>query len=461
MSTDKVAGESVGASGTKDRFSTKLGVLVATLGSAVGLGNIWKFPYLTGANGGAAFVIIYILCTFAVGLPVMIAEHVLGRTARADAVKTMKKLAPGKPWWLVGLSGVLAAFLILAFYSEVAGWVFAYIFKSLTGAALSSDPAVTSQVFVDLVSSPVQSLLWQWAVLILVGGIIGAGVSRGIENATKRLMPVLLLILLIVCARSVTLENASAGFRFLFTPDFSKVTGATILTALGLSFFKLSVGMGTMTTYGSYFQEDQNIPSTAVRVMFSDLLISLLAGIAIFPAVFSFGFEPNSGVNLLFITIPAVFSSMPLGQILMPLFFVLTAIASLGAMLSLYEVPVAYLVGSLGWDRKKATLATFVGLVIAGFSPALSNSTMANVKLFGLTMFDLFDYVTSNLLLPIGGLLISIFVGWFWGMPKLREALSNGGRLENAPIITAFGILARFVTPALVVIVLLSSLHII
>jgi NSS family neurotransmitter:Na+ symporter len=446
---------------TKDRFSTKLGVLVATLGSAVGLGNIWKFPYLTGANGGAAFVIIYILCTFAVGLPVMIAEQVLGRTARADAVKTMKKLAPGSAWWLTGLAGVTSAFLIMAFYTEVAGWVFAYIVRSITGAVLSSDPAVTSKAFGDLVSDPVQSLVWQWIVLIVVGGVIWAGVSHGIEKVTKRLMPVLFGILIIVCVRSITLPNAAKGLQFLFTPDFSKVTTATVLTALGLAFFKLSVGMGAMTTYGSYYHDDQNIPSTAVRVMFSDLLVSMLAGIAIFPAVFSFGFEPGSGAGLLFATIPAVFSSMPLGQVLMPLFFVLAAIAALGAMLSLYEVPVAYLVGSLGWNRKRATLATFVGLAVVGFTAALSNSTMAGVKPFGLTPFDLFDYVTSNLLLPIAGLFTSLFIGWRWGMPKLRDALSNGGKLENQPVITVFSILARFVTPALVVIVLLNGLHII
>jgi NSS family neurotransmitter:Na+ symporter len=451
----------VSKTAVRDGFTSHLGVIAATLGSAVGLGNIWKFPYLTGTNGGAAFIIIYLACTLLVGLPVMISELAIGRKARANAITSLQKLAPHTPWWLVGAIGVLSAFLILAFYTEVAAWVFAYIVKSLSGALLSTDPNVTSAAFTSLVSSPTQSLVWQWVVLGWVAFIIAAGVSKGIEAMTKRLMPLLFLLLLAVGIRSLTLPGASEGLAFVFRPDFSAVTWGTVLVAMGLSFFKLSVGMGTMITYGSYFRDDQNIPATATRVMLADLLVSMLAGIAIFPAVFAFGFQPDAGPSLLFITIPAVFSSMPLGNVFMVLFFVLAAVAATGAMLSLFEVPVAFLNERLGWSRIKATLVTFVTLALVGSTAALSNSTLADFTLFGKTMFDLFDYATSNVLLPVGGLFICLFVGWRWGLPQVRAALSNQGALRNERIIQAFFGTAKIVTPILVFVVLLNGLGII
>lgn len=445
----------------RDGFTTGLGVIAATLGSAVGLGNIWKFPYLTGMNGGAAFVIVYILCTLLVGLPVMISELVIGRRARANAITSLKKLAPKQPWWLVGAAGVLAAFLILAYYTEVAAWVFAYILRSASGALASTDPTAISQVFTALVTSPVQSLVWQWVVLTFISVIIIAGVSKGIEAMTKRLMPLLFVLLLMVDVRSLTLPGAAEGLRFLFTPNFSAVTPDTVLTALGLSFFKLSVGMGTMITYGSYFRQDQDIPATATRVMLADVLISLLAGVAIFPAVFAFGFKPDVGASLLFITIPAVFSSMPLGNVFMVLFFILAAIAATGAMLSLLEVPVALLNERFGWSRTAATLATSALLALVGSTAALSNSLLANFKLFGMTMFDLYDFTTSNVLLPIGGFFVCLFVGWKWGYPEVKEALSNQGALRNESIVRAFYGTVKFVTPVLVFVVLLRGLKII
>lgn len=449
------------SAGSRAKFATGLGVIAATLGSAVGLGNIWKFPSLTGSNGGAIFILVYLLSTVLVGLPVMIAEISLGRSARADAITTLRKVAPGKqPWWLVGASGVLAAFLILAFYTEVAGWVFAYIFKSISGALLSTDPQVTSQAFTALVSDPGQSLMWQWIVLLLVGFVIILGVTKGIEQTTKRLMPVLFLLLVVLVVRSLTLPGAAEGLSFLFKPDFSKLTGQIILTAMGLSFFKLSVGMGTMITYGSYFREDQDIPKTATTVMLADLMVSLLAGIAIFPAVFTFGFKPEVGAGLLFVTIPAIFASLPFGQVFVVLFFVLAAIAAMGAMLSILEVPVAFLNERLHISRTVATVAVVILLALVGSSAALSNSVLANVKLFGMTFFDLFDFVTSNILLPVGGLFLSLFVGWVWGRKRYEEALSNQGHLKNARLIAVFFFITRFVTPLLVLLILLNGLKI-
>lgn len=446
----------------RDSFTTGIGVIAATLGSAVGLGNIWKFPALAGLNGGAAFIIIYLLSTLMAGLPVMIAELMIGRRSRSDALTTFRVLHPkNETWSLIGAAGVLAAFLILAFYTEVAGWVFAYIFKAASGSVLSTDPQVTSAAFVKLISDPVQSIFWQCFVLIFVGAIIVAGVSKGIEKTTKRLMPVLFLILVMIGVRSLMLPGAAQGLDFLFRPDFSKVTGAVVLTAMGLAFFKLSVGMGTMITYGSYFREDQNIPLTALRVMLADLTVSILAGIAIFPAVFTYGFKPEAGPSLLFITIPAVFSQMPFGNLFVVLFFVLGAIASTGAMLSIMEVPVAYLHQRFAFTRFKATALTVVLLALIGSTAALSNSVLADFKVFGLTMFDLYDFVTSNVLMPVGGLFICIFVGWVWGEEKVRAALSNDGALQNSAMISVFFFIVKYVAPLTIIVILLRGLKII
>lgn len=441
-------------------FSSSFGVLAATLGSAVGLGNIWKFPSLTGANGGAGFLLIYLLATLVIGLPVMIAEITMGRAAKADPITTLQKLSPKKslPWWLVGAAGMLAAFLILSFYSEVVAWVFAYVFKAIGGSILSSDRHVTEGAFGALIGDPVQSLLWQWGVLLLIGGILLMGVTKGIEGITKKLMPVLFLLLLLLCAVSLTLPKVADGLAFLFKPDFSKITAGVILTAMGLAFFKLSLGMGTMMTYGSYFRDDQNIPATTVRVMLADLFVSMLAGIAIFPAVFTFGFEPSAGPSLVFITIPAVFSQIPGGQLLMIAFFALASVAATGAMLSMMEVPVVILHERWGMSRAKATLLTIAALMVLGSTCALTNNVLADFKLFGMNMFDLFDFASSNVLLPLGGILLALFVGWVWGRDNFQRALSNHGALSNATVTEAVFFLLRYVSPLLILVVMLKGL---
>lgn len=444
----------------REGFSSAFGVLAATLGSAVGLGNIWKFPYLTGANGGASFLLVYVLATLLVGLPVMIAEITLGRHAKANPITALQTLAPkGQPWWLIGAFGMLAAFLILSFYSEVVAWVFAYVAKAIGGSILSSDRQVTEAAFSALISDPLQSLLWQWLVLVVMGGILLLGVTKGIEALTKKLMPALFVLLLLLCGVSLSLDKAAEGLAFLFSPDFSKITASVVLTAMGLAFFKLSIGMGTMITYGSYFRADQNIPVTTFRVMSADLCVSLLAGIAIFPAVFTFGFEPAAGPALVFITIPAVFSQIPMGQALMVVFFVLTAIAATGAMLSLMEVPVLIIHERLGLSRPQAVSLTLGLLALTGSTCALTNSTLADFKLFGLNMFDLFDFVSSNIILPAGGIFVALFVGWVWGFDKLRQALSNNGQLHNERLARIVFFLLRYVSPLLILIVMLKGLN--
>ena len=446
----------------RDSFTSTFGVLVATLGSAVGLGNIWKFPSLTGTNGGAGFLLVYLLATLLVGLPVMIVETSLGRASRANAVTAFDRVAPRQQWWWksIGWMGFAAAFLILSFYSDVAGWVYAYIFKALSGELAITDPKVAGATFASLVSNPTASLFWQWVVLGITGSIIMLGVSKGIEAVARKLMPLLFVLLIVLCLRSLTLPGAMQGLSFLFSPDLSKITPAVLLTALGLAFFKLSIGMGTMLTYGSYFRENQNIPLTTTRVMLADLSVSLLAGIAIFPAVFAFGFEPSAGPSLVFMTIPAVFTSMPGGTVFMTIFFSLTAIASVGAILSLLEVPVAILSERFGLGRKRASLYTILTIALLGVPAALSQSLTAELKLFGMNPFDLFDFLSSNILMPLGGILICIFVGWVYGLPELEKQLSNNGELNNKPLIRIVFVLVRYITPASITLVLLHGLKV-
>ncbi len=449
-----------GAQGTRGRekFATALGVVLATLGSAVGLGNIWKFPSVTGTNGGAAFILVYLACTLLLGLPVMISEQLLGRESRADTITTFRKLAGKTPWWIIGLMGFASAFLIMAFYTEVAGWIFAYIPRAFSGDILTTDPAVTTRAFNDLVTNPVSSLVVQWIVLAVVGFIIFRGVQKGIENTARVLLPILFLLLIVVDIRSLTLPGAGKGVAFLLRPDFSQLTWAGVLNAMGLSFFKLSVGMGAMITYGSYFRDDQNIPATASRVMLADLLVSILAGLAIFPAAFAFGIQPDAGPSLLFITIPTIFASMPMGRVFFILFSLLAAIAPIGAMLSLIETAVAALDGGTKLGRNKSLLITLAGLAAVGSLAALSNSLLADARLFGMTFFDLFDFITSNILLPVGGLLLCLFVAWYWGFDRTRDSLTNGGTIRNETLVRGFFFMVRFVSPVLILIVLLNGL---
>ncbi|WP_425802532.1 sodium-dependent transporter [Desulfitobacterium sp. Sab5] len=442
----------------REGFSSSVGVIAATLGSAVGLGNIWKFPYVTGQNGGAAFILIYLIAALLISAPIMLSELMIGRKTHANAVGAFKTLAKHEPWFLVGVSGVISSFLIMAFYSCVAGWVFSYVFKAVAGTIESTSPQQTFAVFQTLVNGVGEPLFWQLFVLAFTGTIIMAGVSKGIERVTKALMPILFVLLLIVDIRSLTLPGASQGLKFLFQPDFSKISISVILAALGLAFFKLSVGMGTMTTYGSYMGENENLPKTVLTVMLSDTLVSIMAGIAIFPAVYAFGFKPDAGPSLLFITIPTVFSSMPFGRFFMILFFILVAVAATGAILSLLEVPVAYIVEEYKISRRMATLGTIMAIALVGSTATLSTTLLSQMHIFGKNFFDLYDFVTSNILLPLGGIFFAIFVGWRWGFEDMFEVFSNHGRLKNEGLARIYFILVKFFAPVAIALVLLTGL---
>ncbi|WP_296304449.1 sodium-dependent transporter [uncultured Desulfovibrio sp.] len=436
----------------RDHFSSRLGVLAATLGSAVGLGNIWKFPALVGQNGGASFLLVYVLATLCVGLPLMIAELAIGRAGRRNVVDVFRVIAPRSRWWLIGMGAILSCVVILGFYSDVAGWVFAYIFKSALGDAATADPDTAWRTFSRLTGDPLASLGWQWGVLILTGAIIMRGASKGIEKVTRVLMPLLFLLLLGICLRSLTLPGAGEGLRFLFMPQWERISGEVILTAMGLAFFKMSVGMGCMLIYGSYFKEDVNIPATALRVMVCDLLVSLLAGMAIFPAVFSFDFEVTQGPALLFMTIPAVFASLPGGHLLATVFFVLSGIAATGAILSLLEVPVSCLAERLSCSRAKAVPAVLAGLMLLGAPATLSLGILNDARMFGMTFFDLYDALSSMLLMPVCGIATCLFVGYSAAGGQVLVHLGDGWTPR------AVRQLCRTATPLLILLVLLHGL---
>ncbi|MDU2065062.1 MAG: sodium-dependent transporter [Sporomusaceae bacterium] len=449
--------------GERETFSSGLAVFFATLGSAVGLGNIWKFPYLTGEYGGGAFLLVYFICILFIGLPIMVGEFYVGRKTRKNPVGAYKSLKPGSGWYTSGLMGVAAAYLIMFFYSCVAGWVYLYLFKALKGDFAGITMAAAKSEFGSTIAGPLSPIIWQFIVLLVVCAILVMGVQKGIEKITKTLMPLLFILIIICDIRALTLPGASEGLNFLFQVDFSKLTSTAILTAMGLAFFKLSLGMGTMVTYGSYFTKDNHLFATAGKVALSDTAVSMLAGIAIFPTVFSFGMEPGAGPGLLFMTIPLVFSQMPFGSILLVAFFFLTSIAATTAMLSLVEVPTAYCVEERKMGRSTAVIMNGVIIALIGILASLSvdkDSLLGGVTIFGKGFFDLFDYISSNILLPVGGLLISIFIGYVLKKEDLKRELSNDGTLSIDGIFSAFYFVIRYVTPILLIVVFLNSIGI-
>ncbi|GAU79315.1 sodium-dependent transporter [Fusibacter sp. 3D3] len=445
----------------RDGFSSKMGIIAAAAGSAIGLGNIWKFPYITGKYGGAAFILVYLLCIALIGLPVMLQEFTIGRRAQANAISSFKKLKPNTPWFLTGWLGFITAFVILSYYGVVAGWTLSYVFSAITNSFAGQNPEALGGMFGALVSSPWKPVLFQVIFMALTAGVILGGVKNGIEKYSKILMPLLLLIIIILDIRAVTLQGAGEGIAFLFQPDFGKLTAAGIMSALGHAFFSLSLGMGTMITYGSYIGKKENLGVTALQVTIADTAIALLAGLAIFPAVFAFGIEPGSGPGLVFITLPNVFNQMPGGYIFAIMFFVLLAVAALTSSISILEVVVAYFVEDKGWDRKKATIIATVAITALGAFESLTNGTinftLPLLKAGAVTWFGFFDWMIelSDLLLPIGGFFISIFVGWIMSKKDVDDEITNSGELAHSWV-GIFDFLTKWVAPILILITFIN-----
>lgn len=412
--------------GEREQWGSRIGFILAAAGSAVGLGNIWRFPYITGQYGGAAFVFLYVALVFVIGFSVMLAEIAIGRRAQLNAVGSFKKLKGGA-WPLVGWMGVAAGFIILSYYAVIGGWTIKYFIITWTGLMEAGAAGKAGDVFGGFVTNTPQVILYQAIFMLATIWVVYRGIGEGIEKYCKILMPALFGILLILIVRSVTLEGAGKGLEFYLKPDFSKITGDTFLAALGQAFFSLSLGMGCMITYGSYLTKDTTIPSAVGQICFLDTMVALLAGLVIFPAVFAFGVEAGAGPGLTFVTLPSVFSQMPGGPIWSSLFFLLLFIAALTSAISLLEVVSAYFIDEMGWGRPKA--AWLMGLAIFILGIPSSISLAGNLKIAGKDFLDAADFLASNVLLPLGGMLIALFVGWVW-TESARKEVSNDGTYE-------------------------------
>lgn len=444
----------------REKFSSSLTVFFATLSSAVGLGNIWMFPYVVGQNGGAAFIIVYLGCVLLIGLPTLISEFVVGRGTRKNVCGAISKVTDKRRFKSIGYIAVLSTSCMLFFYTVVAGWVYSYVFKALFGVLKGVTAEEASQIFNSTSLGPISPIIWQLIVLVVAGSILGLGVKSGIEKLTKVLMPILIGLLILCVLRSLTLPGAYSGIEFLLKPDFSKVTIGAFLSALGLAFFKLSVGTGTMVTYGSYFTEDNDLIGTAGKVAIADTGVSLLAGLAIFPAVFSFGLAPTEGPGLLFNTVPLIFAKMPGGSILSIIFFGLTAMAATMATISLLEVLIALFTEELKISRKKSLIINISIIVLIGSLAALSanpDGVLAHIKIFGFTIFDSFDKFVSNILLPINGLLVILLLGYGLSKDFIIEQLTNKGTLKNQKVVSLLMFIIKYVTPILILIVFIKS----
>lgn len=446
----------------RGNFGSKLGVILASAGSAVGLGNIWRFPYETGNHGGAAFILIYLGCILLLGLPIMIAEFLIGRHSQANTARAYQILAPGTQWRWVGRMGVLAGFLILGYYSVVAGWTLEYIFEAVSNSFAGKTPAEFISSFQSFSSNPWRPALWLTLFLLATHFIIVKGVEKGIEKSSKIMMPTLFIIILILVGCSVTLPGAGKGIEFLLKPDFSKVDGNVFLGAMGQAFFSLSLGMGCLCTYASYFSKNTNLTRTAFSVGIIDTFVDVLAGFIIFPAAFSVGIQPDAGPSLIFITLPNVFqqafSGIPiLAYIFSVMFYVLLALAALTSTISLHEVVTAYLHEEFNFTRGKAARLVTTGCILLGILCSLSLGVTKEFTIFGLGMFDLFDFVTAKLMLPLGGLLISIFTGWYLDKKLVWSEITNNGNLK-VPTYKLIIFILKYVAPIAISVIFINEL---
>ncbi|MBP2027519.1 NSS family neurotransmitter:Na+ symporter [Acetoanaerobium pronyense] len=442
----------------RDQWGSKIGFILAASGSAVGLGNLWKFPFMAGQNGGGAFVLIYFAILFIVGFTLMLAELTIGRKTQLSPVGAYRSLDKRFTW--VGAIGVLAGFLILSFYSVVGGWVIRYIVKAVTGAFTIADPEVLGGLFVSFITNPIEPIIYHLIFMILTLGIVIGGISGGIEKYSKILMPSLFVMMILIMIRSLTLPNAMEGVRFLLVPDFSKITGDVVLAALGQVFFSLSLGMGAMITYGSYLSKDEDLISSSVQIPLIDTAIALIAGLAILPAVFSFGFDPEGGPGLLFITLPAVFSQMPLGSVFGVIFFTLVLFAALTSSISLLEVVVSYVVDEWKWNRKMASIVLGGIIFLMGVPSSLGMGLWSDIRpIMGKDIFDSVDFIASNVFLPLGGMMLCIFIGWFWGIDKALAEITNNGKL-NFALAGAWSFLIKFIAPVAILVVFIQGLGI-
>ena len=445
-------------------FGSKLGVILATAGSAVGLGNIWRFPYMTGQNGGAVFIVIYIFCVLLLGIPCMISEFIIGRHGQANTARAFRIMSGGTIWTLIGYMGVLTGFLISCYYAVVSGWCLEYVWASMLGR-LQGDPEYIKNYFVTFSQDPVKPAFWTLIILLATYLIIENGVRDGIERASKLMMPTLFILLLVIVVASCMLPGADKGMEFLFKPDISKVNGDVFLGALGQSFYSMSIAMGCICTYASYFSKSTNLPSSAIQIGIIDFIVALLAGLVIFPAAFSVGVNPDSGPSLIFITLPNVFqqafSAMPaVGYVISLLFFVLLSLAALTSLMSLHEVSTAFFQEEMHTTRKRAALLVTVSTAVIGAFCSLSLGAVDGLSFFGKSLFDWFDFITGQIFLPVVGFLTCIFIGWFVPHKIVRDEFSNWGELRDYNrFFHVYLFLIKYVCPLAILFIFLHQLN--
>lgn len=441
----------------RGNFSSKIGVILATVGTAVGLGNVWRFPYIVGENGGGAFLVIYILSLLLLGIPGVIAEFIVGRHSHANAVDSFKKLAPKTKWHWIGYSGVLAGFLIMGYYAVVVGWTLEYLTQAILGNLSGMTVEQYGQVFDQFAGHPYWPLVWMVIVMLISTFVVARGVSGGIEKISNVLMPVFFLIILVLVANSFFLPAAGQGMKYLFLPNFSELEPVAILIAIGQTFFSLSLGMGCLITYSSYFKKDVSLAKTATQVVSIDAMVAILSAMIIFPAVFSFGMQPTEGPSLVFKVLPNVFQQMPLGTLWSILFYALLFIAAITSLISLLEVVTAYIYENTSLTRRKAAFIVTGMVSVLGVFASMSFGLLQDVTLFGKTFFDLLDFVTASILLPVGGFFISIFVGWFLD----KRIIATELRIKHPKahlFIKGYIYMLRFFVPACIFAVFLYSL---
>ena len=445
-------------------FGSRLGIILATAGSAVGLGNVWRFPYMAGQNGGAVFILIYVGCVLLLGIPCMVSEFIIGRRTQANTARAYSKLSNGTAWKWVGYLGILTGFIIMGYYAVVSGWCLEYIYASLMGH-LQGDTDYVQDYFERFSTNPWKPIVWMLLFFGITHWVIVRGVEKGIEKAAKLLMPTLFILLLIIVVAACSLPGADKGVKYLLHPDFSKVTSDVFLGALGQSFYSLSIAMGCLCTYASYFGPKTDLTRCAMQISLIDCLVAILAGLMIFPAAFSVGVNPGSGPSLVFITLPNVFnqafSAVPwLGTLIAFLFYALLSLAALTSLMSLHEASTAFLHEEMKVTRyRSAAVVSAIGAVI-GVVSSLSLGGYDALQLFDMSLFDVFDFVTGQIFLPIGGFFTCLFVGWYLPKRIIHDELTNGGTLRSR-IFRPFLFSVRYVCPLCILLIFLHQLGII
>ena len=444
-----------GASGASEEWSSRWGFILATVGSAAGIGNIWRFSYVAGENGGGVFLLLYIACIALIGLPIVIAELAVGRVNHRGAGGPLEHLTRLRHWQIFGVLSVVVAFLILSFYSVIAGWAFKYLLGALDGSLMRIASGGHGEFFEQFISGPLQPALWQFCTIAATVLVVIGGVRNGIETVNRILMPGLFLIVLGLAAYGLTLDGSAAGLLFLFAPDWTALGNPDVyLAAMGQAFFSLGVGMAVFVTYGSYLQVRHKIPQAACAVVAGDTLIAILAGVAIFSTVFAFGVDPASGPELAFITLPQIFLAMPAGRLVAILFFALLVAGALTSMVSMLEVPVAYLVRRTRYSRRQLVPVIGLAIFLLGVPSALGFGPLEALNWHGRGILDNVDYVVANFLLPTGGILVVLFVGWRWGGLDARAGADLDGSLWG----TVWLWLIRIATPALILLIFIKGI---